>query len=446
LELNIKGTKVFDDIYKAYNKMSVGDAGKLVSAFRLIVSYGSSRSSKTYSIMQLFSIILLNRKHFKITVWRDTRVNAVATVMEDFKSVILSDPILQQNFIHNKKDATYLCKKTQSIIHFMGTDDIGKVLGMKQDISFFNEISHFTEEVYLQIAQRTTETMFSDYNPSGETILDGFTERDDTVFLRSTFMDNPFLTDGIRNQLRGYNPYKWGSTYVTKEPPFMLMNSLNDREVTDVNKPPSNELNIKNGTADNWMWLVYGLGIGAEKPNKIYKGWKQCSDEYFDNLEFESYFGLDFGVTAETAVVEVKYDGDRTFYLKERLYRPASKMGIPLYEYLQVKNIVDTESLLVCDSAKKSMVDDLSNGGLMAVGALKGAGSVARNIGQVQSFEIVYTESSSNIHTEQGLYSWKTDKYGVAEDAPDPRQKDHLMNATEYIISYLVGYLDISYG
>ena len=173
MDLNIKGTKVFDDIYKAYNKMSVDESGKLSKAYRLIVSYGSSRSSKTYSIMQLFSIILLNRKNFKITVWRDTRVNAVATVMEDFKSVILSDIILQQNFVHNKKDATYLCKKTKSIIHFMGTDDVSKVLGMKQDISFFNEISHFTEEVYLQIAQRTSETIFSDYNPSGETILDG---------------------------------------------------------------------------------------------------------------------------------------------------------------------------------------------------------------------------------------------------------------------------------
>jgi PBSX family phage terminase large subunit len=446
LDLNIKGTKVFDDIYKAYNKMSVDESGKLSKAYRLIVSYGSSRSSKTYSIMQLFSIILLNRKNFKITVWRDTRVNAVATVMEDFKSVILSDIILQQNFVHNKKDATYLCKKTKSIIHFMGTDDVSKVLGMKQDISFFNEISHFTEEVYLQIAQRTSETIFSDYNPSGETILDGFTKRNDTIFLRSTFMDNPFLTDGIRNQLRGYNPYEWGSTYVTKEPPFTLMNSSNDKEVTEMNLPPLNKLNIDNGTSDNWMWLVYGLGIGAEKPNKIYKGWKQCSDEYFDNLNFESYYGLDFGVTAETAVVEVKYDGDRTFYIKEKLYRPASKMGIPLYEYLQVKKIVDTECLLVCDSAKKSMVDDLSNGGLMAVGALKGAGSVARNISQVQSFEIIYTESSTNIHTEQGMYSWKIDKYGVAEDVPDPRQKDHLMNSIEYIISYLVGYLDINYG
>ncbi len=91
------------------------------------------------------------------------------------------------------------------------------------------------------------------------------------------------------------------------------------------------------------------------------------------------------------------------------------------------------------------MVDDLANGGLTAVGALKGAGSVARNIAQVQSFNIIYTESSKNLHKEYSLYSYKIDKYGNTDDMPDPRQDDHLMNATEYIISYLVNYLGIRY-
>lgn len=440
MDLDINVTKVFSDIKKAYESELDG-----AKKYRLIVSYGSSRSSKTYSIMQLFALILLSRKSFKITVWRDTRVNAIATVLEDFKDVISSDMFLYGQFTYNKKDATFVCKSSNSIIHFMGTDDIGKVLGMKQNISFFNEISHFSKDVYLQIAQRTSEAIFSDYNPSGDTILDNYIDRDDTIFLRSTFMDNPFLTDGIRNQLRGYNPYSWGSTYVTKEPPFKLMNVKNDLEVTEMNLPPPNELNIKNGTADLWMWLVYGLGIGAEKPNKIYKGWKMCSDEYFDNLDMETYYGLDFGVSSPTAVVQVKFDGDRTFYLKERLYIGTSRMGIPLYEYLINKKIVGLDNLLVCDSAKKSMVDDLANGGLTAVSALKGAGSVARNIAQVQSFNIIYTESSKNLHKEYSLYSYKIDKYGNTDDMPDPRQDDHLMNATEYIISYLVNYLGIRY-
>ena len=127
------------------------------------------------------------------------------------------------NSFTTRKMRRLYAKKTGSIIHFMGTDDTRKVLGMRQDISFFNEISHFSEEVYKQVAQRTAETIFSDYNPSSETILDKFKEREDTIFLRSTFKDNPFLTRGIRNQLLGYNPYEHGSTYVTEDPPFKLM-------------------------------------------------------------------------------------------------------------------------------------------------------------------------------------------------------------------------------
>jgi len=446
MKIDLKATKVFDDVNEAYSRLTVNSVGEMVKRYRLIVSYGSSRSSKTYSIMQLFAIILVKRKNFKITVWRGTRVDAVATVMEDFKAVLLQTPFFGNDFVLNKKDATFTSKSSGSVIHFMGTDDTQKVLGMRQDISFFNEISHFSREVYLQVAQRTSETMFSDYNPSGVTILDGFGERDDTIFLRSTFMDNPFLTDGIRNQLLGYNPFAVGSTYVSGEPPFRLMNSANDKEVSDTNVPPSNELNIKNKTADLWMWMVYGLGLSAEKPNRIYKGWSECTDKFYDELDLEVYCGLDFGISSPTAVVEVKFDGDRTFYVKQKLYLPMSKMGIPLYEYLLLQGIVGSDVLTVCDSAKTSMVDDLALGGLMAVGAKKGQGSVARNIAQVQSFNVVYTESSLDLKSEYGLYSWKLDRYDIAEDVPEPRAQDHLMNSLEYVISYLVDYLSITYG
>jgi len=156
--MTFKVSKTFDGIYEAYTS----------NLYRLIVAYGSSRSGKSYSIMQLFCMILMQKKNYKITVWRGTRVDAVGTILEDFKSVISTDPYLYQRFVFNKKDATFTCKKTSSIIHFMGTDVISKVLGMTQDISFFNEISHFSEDVFLQIKQRTTDLIFSDFNPSRE--------------------------------------------------------------------------------------------------------------------------------------------------------------------------------------------------------------------------------------------------------------------------------------
>ena len=111
MKLDLKVTKVFNDIYQAYNRMAVDASGKLVRKYRLIVSYGSSRSSKTYSIMQLFVLIMMKHKNFKITVWRATRVDAVATVLEDFRSVITDDAWLNAQFIHNKKDATFVRKE-----------------------------------------------------------------------------------------------------------------------------------------------------------------------------------------------------------------------------------------------------------------------------------------------------------------------------------------------
>lgn len=430
MTLDLKVSKTFDDIYEAYAKR-----------YRLIVAYGSSRSGKTYSIMQLFCILLMSRKSFKITVWRATRIDAIATVLEDFKAVVETDPLIDQQFIYNKKDATFTHVKTRSVIHFMGTDKIGKVLGMRQDISFFNEISHFKEDVYKQIAQRTTETIFSDYNPSRDFFIQKYESREDSIFLRSTFEDNiEFLTEGIVNQLRGYNPFAEGSTYVENN---TLM--YNGEPVSHLNEPPRNELNFKNGTADKYMWEVYGLGLKSEKPNRVFRGWKTCTPEYFDNVDSESYYGLDFGVSKPTALVEVKYDGDRTFYVRQRLYRPSSKMGTTVADFVQnrLNPPITPKDLVVADSAKKTMVEDLKQGGLFAFGAKKGPGSVHRRISLVQSFNIVYDETSHDLEDEYVEYSYKLDRYGLTTDDIDPSCEDHLLDAMGYIISYLIRYLNI---
>lgn len=431
--MKFKVSKTFDAIYNAYMK----------GIYRLIVAYGSSRSGKSYSIMQLFCIILMTKRNYKITVWRGTRVDAIATILEDFKSVISENPTLYSKFIYNKKDATFTCKATGSVIYFMGTDVISKVLGMRQDISFFNEISHFNEEVFLQIKQRTADVIFSDYNPSEDFFINKYKNHETSIFLRSTYKDNvDFLTDGIVADLDAYNPFEEGSTYIEDN---KLM--YEGKPVSDKNQPPPHVLNVKNETANLYMHLVYALGLQAEKPNKIFTNWKTCTREFFRGLEYKSYFGLDFGISSPTAMVEVKYDGDRTFYVDQRLYKPSSKMGMPLYEYIKTILIprVTSEDWIVCDSAKKTMVDDLKAGGLTAINAIKGPGSLQRGIEQVQGFTVVYTVESTDIADEQNAYSYKLDRYGIATDEIDPKCQDHLMDSIRYIISYLIGYLNIRF-
>jgi PBSX family phage terminase large subunit len=432
--MNFKVSLTFDAIYKAY----------MSGFYRLIVAFGSSRSGKSYSIMQLFCMILMQKKNYKITVWRGTRVDAVATILEDFKSVISENAILYSKFVYNKKDATFTCKATGSVIHFMGTDVISKVLGMTQDISFFNEISHFSEEVFLQIKQRTKDVIFSDYNPSSSFFILKYESHDNSKFLRSTYKDNvEFLTNEIVADLESYDPYEVGSTSVEGG---KLMH--NGEEVSDKNIPPPHIKNVANQTANLYMHLVYALGLKAEKPNRVYSDWGVCTDEFYHSLEYDNYFGGDFGTSAPTAMTEVKYDGDRTFYLHERLYKPSSTMGMPLYEWIRtmMKPKISDEDLMVWDSAKETMVTELKYAGLKAISALKGQGSVHKRIQQVQGFKIIYTESSKNLEEEYYNYSYKIDRYGLTTDDIDPSCQNHLMDSSGYIISYLIGYLRIRFN
>ena len=163
----------------------------------------------------------------------------------------------------------------------------------------------------------------------------------------------------------------------------------------------------------------------------------------FYNLEYESYFGFDFGISNPSAMVEVKFDGDRTFYVHELLYKPSSLMGMPIYKYIQ-DNVgrCSDDGLIVADSAKMKMVQDLMNGGLYAVPAIKGSGSVDAGISQVQAFNIVYTDTSHNLSDEYVTYSYVVDRYGLTTDQVI-RKEDHLLDAMRYIISYLVLFLDI---
>jgi PBSX family phage terminase large subunit len=427
--MNFQVTNVFKKNEKA-----------IADGYRYIINSGGSRSSKSYSICQLLVIMCLTNKNYKISCFRNLRIDCIGTIGEDIKAIIASEPTLQSQFTYNIKDGIWKCKTSSSTIHLQGSEKLSKALGMKNNLLYLNEISEFSKEVFDALDQRTTDLVLVDYNPSKEFYIESYRNNKNAIFLHSTYKDNAFLTDGIVNKLESYNPWEIGSTYVEDRKVYHDGNP-----VTDTNVPPPNILNVKNQTADKFNYEVYCLGLGSEKPNRVYKNWKKCTDSYFDDLEYTSYYGLDFGISSPTAMVEVKYDGDRTFYLHQRLYKPSSTMGMPIYEW--IKTMLDPEigsdELIVCDSAKKTMVQEIALGGLMAVSALKGAGSIAKRINQMQSFNIIYTESSLDLENEYYEYSYKTDRYGLTTDDIDPTSEDHILDATGYCISYLISWLGI---
>lgn len=406
--------------------------------YRQIVSMGGSRSSKTYSILQILMLELMRRYRIKITVWRDTKITCRATVMEDFKKIILFNEDVYLDFKENKQLGKFIYKPTKSEIIFEGADSIGKVLGGAQDISYFNEVTQFSKEVYLQITQRTADRVLCDYNPHKDFWLEKYRNDPDTVFIHSDFTHNAFCPEPIIKQLKSYEPWETGSYQVINSEVF-----YRGKIITIDNQPPIHKLNVERGTASVYHWLVYGLGIGSEKPNRIYHSWKKISIEYFKSLQYKSYFGLDFGSLHPTACIEVKYDGDGSFYICPRFYKPLTDIteSLPTVIDVKIPYITKGKSILVCDSAKQAYIDILRNAGHLAVGALKGSGSLGSGITVVQGFTIYYV-SDENIEQEYNNYSWHVDRYNKPTDEP-VKEDDHYMDAIRYVINYLVRFLSI---
>lgn len=436
--MDLKVSNTFHKTTAVYFKKANDKLEETKTKYRQIVSMGGSRSSKTYSILQILMLEMMRSNRLKITVWRDTKVTCRATVMEDFKKIIMFDDSIYVKFKENKQLGKFTYLPTNSEILFEGADSIGKVLGGAQDISYFNEVTEFSQAVYLQITQRTADRVICDYNPSKDFWLEKYRLDPDTVFIHSTFKDNAFCPPNIVKQLLSYEPWEPGSYEIHNTDIY-----YKGEKVSKYNQPPKHKLNWTRGTADEYMWLVYGLGLGSEKPNRIYSGWNKITLEEFESLEYVSYFGMDFGTSNPTAVVEVKYDGDGAFFVCPRFYKPLTNINesLPTVVDVHIPQIKKGKSIIVCDSAKETYVNVLTSAGYIAVKAIKGGGSVSVGITLAQGFT-VYFVADEDFLKEYNNYSWHIDRYGKSTDEP-VKTDDHYMDALRYILTYLVRFLNI---
>ena len=430
MKLNFKTTKVYHKIVNAYNTYDWNLERTLDGGFdvvwgrkyKYIINKGGSRSSKTYSLLQYFALIMLKRKDLKITVWRNEKVTCKGTAMEDFKKILLTTDGLFDKFEENKTKGFFRCKSTNAMILFEGGDNDQKVHGLAQHISFFNEASEFGLDVYRQISQRTEETCFFDFNPSKQFWLESFKNNDRAIFMHSTYKDNAFVTSSIIERLEGYLPWNPEDMHLPKE------------------ERRPHEKNVANGTASEFHYLVYCEGFGSEKPDLIHGGWRKCKNDLFDMLPFETTLGIDFGSAKPTAVVNVKWDGGRNFYVDQLCYEPIRKLHTDLAETIisKVQGCCDYEEVeSVCDSAKKSYMNDLTNGGFQVIPAKKGNDSIQRGNDKIDEYNIYVTERSKDIHEEQENYTFLKDRYGLATDKPDPHCEDHLMDAIRYAVEWI---------
>ena len=371
LDLEEKVTNVFLKNYDAYK-----------SDKRFIVNQGGTRSSKTYSIAQLFLIILVSERDCLLTVCRKTLPSLRASAMRDF-FIILKEHGIYREEHHNKTECTYTYKSNE--IEFISIDQPQKIRGRKRRYLWLNETNELNYEDFRQLNLRTEKKIWMDYNPSDEFhwIYDNILTREDTEFIPSTYLDNTFLEDSIVK-----------------------------------------EIELLKDTDQNY-WRIYGLGERGITEAAIYSHWQYC-DNLPENPD-ETIYGLDFGFNNPTALVRVDIK-DKEYYLKELLYEShlTNQNLIVKLNDLEISH----NDYLYPDVSEPERIEELKNAGFNCQPSDK---DVAKGIDTIRSHKIFITKDSVNLLKEIKSYKWKVDKDSKVTDEP-VKINDHLMDAMRYAI------------
>ena len=367
-QATIKTTNVFHKAYK--------------SSTRITCLQGGTRSSKTYSLCQLFIVKALNETGKVFTICRKTLPALKGTAYRDVLELLKQLDLYSEEY-HNKSELSY--SLNGNLIEFISVDQPQKIRGRKRDYLWLNEANEFTYEDYQQLILRTTDKIYLDYNPSDpySWIYEKVITRDDCTFFKSTYKANPFLDKDTIAEIE----------------------RLKD--------------------LDPDYWQIYGLGNIGSIQTAIFRKF-ELIDEVQGRLVG---YGLDFGFTNSPSALVAVYISDDNLYIKEMLYEKRltnTDLANKLREFK-----IDRQSEIVADSAEPKSIEEVYRSGFNIKPAKKGAG-IHLGIDIMRRYKLHITKDSLNAIKEFRSYKWATDKNGDVLNTP-VKVNDHLIDATRYL-------------
>lgn len=420
--------------------------------YRYIINKGSSRSSKTYSLIDCFDLYARQYSNKRLTVWRDTKTDSRKTVLQDMLRHFKSTGRYKVGNDYNKTESIF-SYNNGSTFEIHGTDDEETVHGLTQASAWFNEPYKISRETFDQIDQRTSDFIFIDYNPKKGHWVEDLMKDPRSIVIHSTFKDNPFCPSESRKKILSYQPV---SRCVVVE--SGLLTEVEAREYdleANPNQIPDKLLkelircreNHDKNTASDFNWSVYGLGEKAERPHRIFK-WDPIPLDEYRKIDKTIYIGNDWGQVDPWAIVECKYM-DGCMYLRELSYRSENDIranmhhtelaqisgddnGIVTYMYSKLGVSKDTD--IVCDSNRPQKISALRRAGYQAFGPAKA--KIIDGIDILHNLRVYYTSDSENIEYEQENYCYKIGNDGAILEEPEDLN-NHCMDAVRYVALYL---------
>lgn len=368
MEPRLKASTVFEQNLQAYNE-----------GYRVIMNQGGSRSSKSVSIMQLL-VTLAMSEDLAISVTSCAFPHLRRGSMRDWRWVMEELDIYNPES-HVKTEHLYQYDR-KSYIEFFSVDNNLKVRGPGRDILFINEANLIRFDTFQQLILRTRKCVFLDYNPSDEFhwLYEHVQTRTDCKFIKSTYLDNPFLPD---------------------------------EQVKEIE-------NLKN--VDENYWRIYGEGERGHSEGVIYTHWQIGGSNEGGSV----VYGLDFGYNNPTALVRVA-EKDKDLHMSEEIYQ-SHLTNTDLIGML--KQIVKPGDPIYCDAAEPQRIEEIKRAGFKAIAANK---DVKAGIDFIKSRKLFIHQGSANLLKEIKSYKFKVNKNKIGNTPEEPlKLNDHAMDAMRY--------------
>ena len=369
--MDIKATAIFEKNYEAI----LGDK-------RFIINEGGSRSSKTYSLCQLMIIYCLQNNNKVVSVIRKTFPALRATVLRDFIE-ILRDIGLYNEESHNKSEQIYTFGNG-SMVEFFSVDNEQKIRGRKRDIAWCNEANELYFDDFTQLNMRTEDKLIFDYNPSDSASWLYELPADESIKIKSTYKDNPFLPDSIKAQIE------------------------------DLKR------------TDEALYQIYALGEKAISKSNIYSQWSFVAHR---PSRFVKYvYGLDFGYNHPSALMRVYYC-DNDIYIEPVIYESYLTTTM-LIEKLATLGIEQTVTILA-DYSRPEIIQEMNIAGYDVQNANK---VVKKGIDNLKTFGVICQDDKA-IRREYENYKWK--KIGDFITDEPVKLFDDAMDAIRYATTHI---------
>tara|TARA_R100001163_G_scaffold8902_2_gene8655 strand:+ start:7634 stop:8800 length:1167 start_codon:yes stop_codon:yes gene_type:complete len=336
---------------------------------RLRVIRGGSSAGKTIAILMILIDYACRNHYREISVVAESVPHLRRGALKDFLNILKA-----LNRYDERKFNRSILKyefSTGSYIEFFSTDQPDKLRGARRTDLFINECNNISFEAYQQLAVRTSNDIWLDYNPTNLFWVDKeLIGQEDTDFVTLTYKDNDSLPESIIKEIEKARVKAKTSTYWA-----------------------------------NW-WRVYGLGEIGSLEGACIPDWKSI-----DNIPDEARLlcaGLDFGYSVDPSTYIRLYKWNEAYIFDELLYRKGM-LNRDISRFLTDKRVLEP---IYADSAEPKSIHEIRNYGHKIFPVTKGRDSVIYGINLINQNEVYVTSRSKNLIRELQGYVWDKDKEG----------------------------------